>query len=160
MWFFGANDTSYHWTLANSWGKNEENLNQVRHIMFVMALPLHLEFLLCIRYINHYWLHAAHIWESSHSFWWRSSSRSASNVTRLMLSKHATSMTNVAAGLFSRTFWVRNDFLRLLLVMYQIVMQLINLNSPLNVKVQVLDLRHPLQKNFRLLVNHSSLPSQ
>ena len=57
-----------------------------------------------------------------------------------MLSKHATSMTNVATGLFSRTFWVRNDFLRLLLVMYQIVMQLMNLNTPLNVKVQVLDL--------------------
>ena len=44
--------------------------------------------------------------------------------------------------------------------MYQIVMQLMNLNTPLNVKVQVLDLRHPLEKNFRLLVNHSSLPSQ
>ena len=44
--------------------------------------------------------------------------------------------------------------------MYQIVMQLMNLNTPLNVKVQVLDLRQPLQKNFRLLVNHSSLPSQ
>ena len=69
-------------------------------------------------------------------------------------------MTNVATGLFSRTFSVRNDFLRLLLVMYQIVMQLMNLNTPLNVKVQVLDLRHPLQKSFRLVVNHSSLPSQ
>ena len=118
MWFFGANDTSYHWTLANSWGKKEENLNQVRHIMFVMALPLHLEFLLSIRYSNHYWLHAAHIWESSRSFWWRSSCRSAANATRLMLFKHATNMTNVAAGLFSRTFWVRSDFLRVLLVIF------------------------------------------
>ena len=54
-------------------------------------------------------------------------------------------MTNVAAGLFSRTFWVRNDFLTLLFVMYQIITQLMNLYiHAFNVKVHVLDWGHPL----------------